>query len=169
MWLRTKVAQRTLNTRFRNWEVHLLLYLTHQERESIQGMKHVFHQGPALAPAVSSRLPIAMTRVRARVRSCRICGGQSCTEAGYLRVLRFPLPIFMPRIAPQSSSSIIWGWYNRPNSGRSTKWTQSVSRHEKKTFPQTPCLVTKHVTTQYPWLGAENGSNKLQWKACFSQ
>jgi hypothetical protein len=36
------------------------------------------------------------------------------------------LPIRIPPIAPQSSSSsIIWGWYNYPNSGRSTKWTQS--------------------------------------------
>jgi hypothetical protein len=26
----------------------------------------------------------------------------------------FPLPIFIPPIAPQSSSSIIWGLYNRP-------------------------------------------------------
>jgi hypothetical protein len=24
------------------------------------------------------------------------------------------LPIFIPPIAPQSPSSIIWGWYNRP-------------------------------------------------------
>jgi hypothetical protein len=24
------------------------------------------------------------------------------------------LPIFIPPIAPQSQSSIIWGWYNRP-------------------------------------------------------
>jgi hypothetical protein len=34
--------------------------------------------------------------------------------AGFLWVLRFPLPIFIPPIAPQSSSSIIWGLYNRP-------------------------------------------------------
>jgi hypothetical protein len=40
----------------------------------------------AVAQAVSRRL-------RALVRSCGICGGQSCTGAGYLRVLRFPLPI----------------------------------------------------------------------------
>jgi hypothetical protein len=33
--------------------------------------------------------------------------------AGFLRVLRFPLPIFIPPIAPQSPSSIIWGLYNR--------------------------------------------------------
>jgi hypothetical protein len=32
----------------------------------------------------------------------------------FFRVLQFPLPIFIPPIAPQSPSSIIWGWYNRP-------------------------------------------------------
>jgi hypothetical protein len=46
--------------------------------------------------------------------SCGICGGQSGTWAGFLRVLRFPLPIFIPPVAPQSLSSIIRGWYNRP-------------------------------------------------------
>jgi hypothetical protein len=44
--------------------------------------------------------------------------------AGFLRVLRFPLSIFIPPVAPQSTSSIIWGLYNRPevaavSSGRS--------------------------------------------------
>jgi hypothetical protein len=39
---------------------------------------------------------------------------KSGAEAGFLRVLRFPLPIFIPPISPQSPSSIIWGWYNRP-------------------------------------------------------
>jgi hypothetical protein len=34
--------------------------------------------------------------------------------AGFLRVLRFPLPIFIPPISPQSPSLIIRGWYNRP-------------------------------------------------------
>jgi hypothetical protein len=29
-------------------------------------------------------------------------------------VLRFPLPIFIPPIVPQSPSSIIWFWCNRP-------------------------------------------------------
>jgi hypothetical protein len=77
-----------------------------------------------IAQAVSRRLPTAAARVRARVRSCGSCGGQSGTGAGFLRVLRFPLPIRIPPIAPQSSSSIIRGGYNRPNSGRSTKWTQ---------------------------------------------
>jgi hypothetical protein len=31
--------------------------------------------------------------------------------AGFLRVLRFPLPSFIPPIFPPSP--IIWGWYNR--------------------------------------------------------
>jgi hypothetical protein len=43
-----------------------------------------------------------------------LCGGQSGAGAGFLRVLRFPLPIFIPQIAPQSPSPIIWGWYNKP-------------------------------------------------------
>jgi hypothetical protein len=37
-----------------------------------------------------------------------------CAGAGFLRVLRFPLPISIPPISPQSPSSVIWGWYNRP-------------------------------------------------------
>jgi hypothetical protein len=71
--------------------------------------------GRATAQAVSRWLPTAAARVRARVRSCEICGGQSAKVEGFSRVLRFPLPIFIPPIVPQSpSSSIIWGWYKRP-------------------------------------------------------
>jgi ribosomal protein L37AE/L43A len=70
--------------------------------------------GRAIAQAVSHWLPTTVARVQARVWSCGICGGQSGAGAGFLWVLRFPLPIFIPPIAPQSPSSIIWGWYNRP-------------------------------------------------------
>jgi hypothetical protein len=49
-----------------------------------------------------------------RVGSCGICGGQGGTGTGLLRVLRFPVPIFIPPIAPQSPPYITWGWYNRP-------------------------------------------------------
>jgi hypothetical protein len=55
-------------------------------------------------------LRTAAAWVRARVRACGICGGQSDTGAGFLRVLRFPLPIFLPPVAPQSPSSVIWDW-----------------------------------------------------------
>jgi hypothetical protein len=70
--------------------------------------------GRAIAQAVSRWLPTAAARVRARVWSCGICGGQSGAGVGFLRVLRFPPPIFIPPIAPQSPSSIMWGLYNRP-------------------------------------------------------
>jgi hypothetical protein len=62
-------------------------------------------QGCAIAEAVSHWLPTAETRVRASVRPTEICGGQSGAGAGFLRKLRFPLPIFIPPIAPQSPSS----------------------------------------------------------------
>jgi hypothetical protein len=67
-----------------------------------------------LGQAVSRWLSTAAARVRARVWTYGICGGQSVTGAGFLRVLRFPLPIFIPPIAPQSPSSVICDWYNRP-------------------------------------------------------
>jgi hypothetical protein len=87
--------------------------------------------GCAIAQAVSRRLPTSAAWVRAQVGSCGICGGQSGTGAGFLRVLWFPLPNRIPPIAPQSSS-IIWGCYDTPNSGRSTKWTQSHPMREMK-------------------------------------
>jgi hypothetical protein len=65
---------------------------------------------PAIAQAVSRRFPIAAARIRAHVRSCGICGGQSGTGADFLLVLRFLLPILIPPTAPHSSSSIIRGW-----------------------------------------------------------
>jgi hypothetical protein len=79
--------------------------------------------GCAIAQAVSRQLPTGAVQVRAQVRSCGISGEQSGTGAGFPWVLRFPLPILIPLTVPCSSSSIIWGWYNRPNSV--TKWTQS--------------------------------------------
>jgi hypothetical protein len=48
--------------------------------------------GHAIAEAVSRWLPTAAGRVRARFWSSGICGGQSGVGAGFLRVLRFPLP-----------------------------------------------------------------------------
>jgi hypothetical protein len=50
-------------------------------------------KGRAIAQAVSRRLPTAAARVRIQVRLCEICGGQSGTGAGILRVLQFPVPI----------------------------------------------------------------------------
>jgi hypothetical protein len=58
--------------------------------------------GRAIPQAISSWLPTAEARVRARVWSSGICGGQSGAGAGFLRALQFPLPIFTP---PNSLSS----------------------------------------------------------------
>jgi hypothetical protein len=43
---------------------------------------------------------MAAAQVRARVWSSGICGGQSGVEVGFLRVLRFLLPIFIPPNSP---------------------------------------------------------------------
>jgi hypothetical protein len=56
--------------------------------------------GRAVAQAVSRWLPTAAVRVRFRA-ACGVCGGQSGTGAGFLRVLRFPLPI-IPPVSPSS-------------------------------------------------------------------
>jgi hypothetical protein len=56
--------------------------------------------GRAIAQAVSHWLPTAAARVRSRVWSSGICGGQIGAGAGSLRVLRFPLPIFIPSNFP---------------------------------------------------------------------
>jgi hypothetical protein len=62
------------------------------------------YYGRAIAQAVSRWLPIAAARVRARVSQVG-CGGQGGAGAGFLRVLRFPLPIFIPPNSPSSSQS----------------------------------------------------------------
>jgi hypothetical protein len=51
--------------------------------------------GRAVAQAVGRWLPTAAARVRVRA-ACGVCGGQSGTAAGFLGVLRFPLPIIPP-------------------------------------------------------------------------
>jgi hypothetical protein len=56
--------------------------------------------GRAIAQVVSRWLPTAA----ARVWVSGICGGQSGVVAGFLRVLRFPLPIFIPPNSPLSLS-----------------------------------------------------------------
>jgi hypothetical protein len=56
--------------------------------------------GRAVAQAVSRWLPTAAARVRVRA-ACGVCGGQSGSGAGFLRVLQFPLPT-IPPISPSS-------------------------------------------------------------------
>jgi hypothetical protein len=75
-------------------------------RHSSSGLSVASHRGgPGSSPGVASG----------------ICGKQCGAGAGFLRVLRFPLPIFIP---PDSPSSNHPGRYNRPFSGRRAEWTQ---------------------------------------------
>jgi hypothetical protein len=92
-------------------------------------------KGRAIAHAVSRWLPNAAVRLRARVWSCGICGRQSGAGAGFLRVLRFPLPIFSPPISPQSPSSIIWGLAAVP-SGLSLTHGKNKSQVHRSTVPR---------------------------------
>jgi hypothetical protein len=54
-------------------------------------------------PCYSCCIPTAAAPVQSRVWSSGICGEQSGVGAGFLRVLRFPLP-FIPPISPSSQS-----------------------------------------------------------------
>jgi hypothetical protein len=74
--------------------------------------------GSTIAQAVSRRLPTVADRVRARVRSYGICGGQSDTANRHSTNC--------------STVTIIYhlGLVQEASSGRNTEWTQ-VSRYEK--------------------------------------
>jgi hypothetical protein len=64
-------------------------------------LKVCFVLGRAIAQAISCWLPIAVAWVRIQA-ACGICGGQSGTGKGFLRVLQFPLPIIIPPFSPSS-------------------------------------------------------------------
>jgi hypothetical protein len=115
--------------------------------------------GRAIAQAVNRRLPTSSAPVPAQVRSCGICGGQCGTGVGFLRVLRFPLPILIPLTAAHSSS-IIRGWYKRSNSGRRTKWTQSrpTPRQQETTNNQRSWHGLLDVNNRGPTSGTHNRS-----------
>jgi hypothetical protein len=61
----------------------------------------------AMAQAVRYQLSTAVVPVRAQVRSCGICGEQSGIGAGFVRIIRFPLPILIPTVSHSSGTGII--------------------------------------------------------------
>jgi hypothetical protein len=105
----------------------------------------------------------ATASVRAQVRSCGICGGQSNTGANFFRVLWFPLPI--PPTAPHSSS-IIRGWYNGQISGLRTKLTQShpTPRNNKKILYFDYSNFVTLPAQQPSWLRCVVVLSTVNWK-----
>jgi hypothetical protein len=81
---------------YRNNEIAYLLY-----HISAAG-SYLILVGRSMAQAISRWLPTAAARVQARFWSSGICGGQSGDGAGFLRVLRIPLSIFIPPNTPSS-------------------------------------------------------------------
>jgi hypothetical protein len=61
----------------------------------------------------------------------------------FVRVLRFPLSIFIPPVSPQSPSPIIRGWYNRPVVGAVPKVPPHKVKKKIKMFAR--LLVTEGV------------------------
>jgi hypothetical protein len=120
----------------------------------------ITYHGRNIAQAVSRRLPTAAARVRSQVRWCGICGGQSETGEGFLRALRFPLLILIPPNAPYSP--IIKGWYNRPNSGRHTKWTESNPTPRNNNNTQNYLLPICTRGLESSWWSGDTSENLIQ-------
>jgi hypothetical protein len=76
--------------------VNNIIFLDVTQRSLVQVYRRF---GRAVAEAVILWLSTVAARVRVRA-GCGVCGGQSGTGAGFLRVLRFPLPIIIPSIYP---------------------------------------------------------------------
>jgi hypothetical protein len=77
------------------------LSVARKYRRSSCLLQYLYTLGRAVAQAVSCWLPTAAAQVRVRT-ACGVCGGQIGTGAGFLCVLRFPLPIIIPPISPSS-------------------------------------------------------------------
>jgi hypothetical protein len=81
-------------------------------------------EGRAIAQAVTRWLPTAAARVHTRVWSSGICGEQSGAGVGLLRVLRFPLPIFiLPNSPPSQSPGVGTGGQKWPTCRVDQVWT----------------------------------------------
>jgi hypothetical protein len=98
--------------------------------------------------AVSRWLATAAARVRARVWSNGICGGESGAGTGFLRVLRFPLPIFIPPNSPfsQSPGASTIGQLN----GRRAEWTQFGLHPPLCELKRITCRFKKYTTKLVP-------------------
>jgi hypothetical protein len=99
MWLRITARKELGCAKKTSWWFEVTvrpLWIRFQETTS--GECKRLREGRAVAEAVSRRLPTAEAGVCVRA-AFGVCGGQSGTGAGFLRVLSFRLPI-IPQISP---------------------------------------------------------------------
>jgi hypothetical protein len=89
-------------------------------------------RGRAIAQAVSRWLPTAAVRGSRPGRHVGFCGGQSGAVAGFIRVLRSPLPNSFHQLRQKNyhhHQSVIGDMYNRPNGQTSIAAVQGPNRH----------------------------------------
>jgi hypothetical protein len=128
--------------------------------------------GRAIAQTVSSRLPTAAARVRARVRSCGICGRQSGTGTG------FPCQFAFHGVLPQSSSLIRSGWIEQTVAAVPSgliltplrMWKKNPAIFETLKGDRTPENVVLHVHCHsclhyLPLTCSLNVNNALWWNS----
>jgi hypothetical protein len=63
---------------------------------------HILISQKASYETIPYTVSISDEEVKSFMRISGICGGQSGAEEGFLRVLRFPLPVFIPPNFPSS-------------------------------------------------------------------
>jgi hypothetical protein len=93
---------------------------------------YLFQFGRAIVEAVSLWLPTASARVQSRVWSSGICGGQRGVGAGFLRVLRFPLPFIPPNTPSSGSPGQVQEASEWPTYRVDTVWTPHPAMQIKK-------------------------------------
>jgi hypothetical protein len=74
------------------------LHIYHTKRRHIPESSNLLNRAVSHLRRLVASFPLRPARVRVQVRSCGICGGQSGTGAGFLRVLRFPCQFSFHRL-----------------------------------------------------------------------
>jgi hypothetical protein len=116
------------------------------------------YRGRAITQAVSHRLPTAAARVRAQLRACGICGGQSGTGQVFSEYFGSSCQFSFHRLLHTHHPSSGAG-NNRPVSGRRTKWTQSHPTPKKPKLNSVAVVHKRTIPTERSPLVGEVSAN----------